>query len=185
MFFSMRWHYTTTFRCVAVIFGFFPKRIKPMISWQPLLLLLFSFFVFLFLIKIGRKIMMTMFWSGEKARKKSLFIILGYFIWGFRLSQATVLMKSKLMATSLTNSPAKFLRKKKMHEWRNDAIPAENKNLKSAKTTEKPIFTSNKNKKDNFLDPNQVQFILLRILLKRYEISEKKRRGHAVLSVNP
>ena len=186
MFFSMRWHYTTTFRCVAVIFGFFPKRIKPMISWQPLLLLFFLCFSFsLFLLKTGRKRMMTMFWSGEKARKKSLFIILGYFIWGFRLSQATVLMKSKLMATSLTNSPAKFLRKKKMHEWRNDAIPAENKNLKSAKTTEKPIFTSNKNKKDNFLDPNQVQFILLRILLKRYEISEKKRRGHAVLSVNP
>ena len=94
--------------------------------------------------------MMTMFWSGEKARKKSLFLILGYFIWGFRLSQATVLMKSKLMATSLTNSPAKFLRKKKMHEWRNDAIPAENKKLKSAKTTEKTIFTSNKNKKRQF-----------------------------------
>ena len=75
-----------------------------MVSSQPLLLLLFSFFVFLFLIKIGRKIMMTMFWSGEKARKKSLFIILGYFNQGFRLDQATVLMKSKVMATSLTNS---------------------------------------------------------------------------------
>ena len=47
--------------------------------------------------------MMTMFWSGEKARKKSLFIILGYFNQGFRLDQATVLMKSKVMATSLTN----------------------------------------------------------------------------------
>ena len=179
MFFSMRWHYTTTFPCVAVIF------VQRGLSLWFLDNLYFLFFVFLFLLKTGRKIKMTMFWSGEKARKKSLFIILGYFIWGFRLSQATVLMKSKLMATSLTNSPAKFLRKKKMHEWRNDAIPAENKNLKSAKTTEKPIFTSNKNKKDNFLDPNQVQFILLRILLKRYEISEKKRRGHAVLSVNP
>ena len=176
MFFSMRWHYTTTFPCVAVIF------VQRGLSLWFLDNLYFLFFVFLFLLKTGRKIKMTMFWSGEKARKKSLFIILGYFIWGFRLSQATVLMKSKLMAT---NSPAKFLRKKKMHEWRNDAIPAENKKLKSAKTTEKTIFTSNKNKKDNFLDPNLVQFILLRILLKRYEISEKKRRGHAVLSVNP
>ena len=46
MFFSMRWHYTTTFRCVAVIFGFFPKSIKPMISWQPLLLYFFRFLVF-------------------------------------------------------------------------------------------------------------------------------------------
>ena len=35
--------------------GFFPKRIKPIISWQPLLLLLFFIFVFLFLLKIGRK----------------------------------------------------------------------------------------------------------------------------------
>ena len=35
--------------------GFFPKRIKPMISWQPLLLLLYFIFVFLFLLKIGRK----------------------------------------------------------------------------------------------------------------------------------
>ena len=87
-----------------------------MVSSQPLLLLLFSFFVFLFLIKIGRKIMMTMFWSGEKARKKSLFIILGYFNQGFRLDQATVLMKSKVMATSLTNSPAKFLSKRKVNE---------------------------------------------------------------------
>ena len=70
MFFSMRWHYTTTFRCVAVIFGFFPKRIKPMISWQPLLFLFFLCFSFsLFLLKTGRKRMMTMFWSGEKARK--------------------------------------------------------------------------------------------------------------------
>ena len=63
----------------------------------------FFFFVFLFLLKTGRKIMMTMFWSGEKARKKSLFIILGYFVQEFRLSQATVLMKSTVMATSLTN----------------------------------------------------------------------------------
>ena len=70
-----------------------------------LYLFFFFFFVFLFLLKTGRKIMMTMFCSGEKARKKSLFIILGYFIQGFRLSQATVLMKSKVMATSLTNSP--------------------------------------------------------------------------------
>ena len=46
MFFSMRWHYTTTFRCVVVIFEFFPKRIKPMISWQPLLLYFFRFLVF-------------------------------------------------------------------------------------------------------------------------------------------
>ena len=29
-------------------------------------------FVFLFFLKTGRKRMMTMFWSGEKARKKSL-----------------------------------------------------------------------------------------------------------------
>ena len=36
------------------------------------------------------------------------------------------------------------------------------------------ILNSNKNKKDNFLDPNQVKFILVRILLKRYEISGKK-----------
>ena len=35
--------------------GFFPKRIKPIISWQPLLRLLFVIFVFLFLLKIGRK----------------------------------------------------------------------------------------------------------------------------------
>ena len=28
------------------------------------------FFVFLFFLKTGRKRMMTMFWSGEKARKK-------------------------------------------------------------------------------------------------------------------
>ena len=35
--------------------GFFPKRIKPIISWQPLLWLLFFIFVFLFLLKIGRK----------------------------------------------------------------------------------------------------------------------------------
>ena len=46
IFFSMRWQYTATFRCVAVIFGFFPKRIKPMISWQPLLLYFFRFLVF-------------------------------------------------------------------------------------------------------------------------------------------
>ena len=37
------------------------------------------------------------------------------------------------------------------------------------------ILNSNKNKEDNFLDPNQVKFILLRILLKRYEISGKKK----------
>ena len=128
MFFSMRWHYTTTFRCVAVIF------VQRGLSLWFLdnLYFLFSFSCF-----CSKQIKMTMFWSGEKARKKSLFIILGYFNQGFRLDQATVLMKSKVMATSLTNSPAKFLRKKKMHEWRNDAIPAENKKLKSAKLQNK------------------------------------------------
>ena len=153
MFFSMRWHYTTTFRCVAVIFGFFPKRIKPMISWQPLLLLLFSFFVFLFLIKIGRKIMMTMFWSGEKARKKSLFIILGYFNQGFRLGQATVLMKSKVMATSLTNSSMQSFwgRGRWMKEWCN---PSRKQKARNCQKYRKTILNSNKNKKDNFLDPN-------------------------------
>ena len=73
-----------------------------MISRQPL----FSFFYFRFLVFAQNRpqnIMMTMFWSGEKARKKSLFVILGYFNQGFRLDQATVLMKSKVMATSLTN----------------------------------------------------------------------------------
>ena len=50
-----------------------------MISRQPL----FSFFYFRFLVFAQNRpqnIMMTMFWSGEKARKKSLFIILGHFI---------------------------------------------------------------------------------------------------------
>ena len=102
MFFSMQRHYTTTFRYVAVILVFFQRGLS--IWFLDNLYLLFFIFVFLFLLKTGRKIMMTMFWSGEKARKKSLFIILGYFNQGFRLDQATVLMKSKVMATSLTNS---------------------------------------------------------------------------------
>ena len=88
MFFSMRRHYTTTFRCVAVILVFFQRGLS--LWFLDNLYFLFFIFVFLFLLKTGRKIMMTMFWSGEKARKKSLFIILGYFIWGLRLSQATV-----------------------------------------------------------------------------------------------
>ena len=68
MFFSMRWHYTTTFRCV-VIFGFFQRGLS---LWFLDNLYYYIFFVFLFFLKTGRKRMMTMFWSGEKARKKSL-----------------------------------------------------------------------------------------------------------------
>ena len=152
MFFSMRWHYTTTFRCVAVILHFFPKGIKPMISWQPLFPFFFIF-VFLFLLKTGRKIMMTMFWSGEKARKKSLFIILGYFNQGFRLGQATVLMKSKVMATSLTNSSMQSFwgRGRWMKEWCN---PSRKQKARNCQKYRKTILNSNKNKKDNFLDPN-------------------------------
>ena len=98
----------------------------------------FFFLVFLVLLKTGRKRMMTMFWSGEKARKKSLFIILGYFIQGFRLSQATVLMKSKVMATSFNKFVCKVSEEEE-GEWSNDAIPAGNKKLKSAKNTEWPF----------------------------------------------
>ena len=77
-----------------------------------------------------------MFWSGEKARKKSLFIILGYFNQGFRLDQATVLMKSKVMATSLTNLSMQKSSEQEEGEWSYDAIPSGNKKLKIAKNTE-------------------------------------------------
>ena len=68
--------------------------------------------------------MMTMFWSGEKARKKSLFLILGYFVWGFRLSQATVLMKSN---GNFFNKfvYSKFLRKKKVNELMMQSLPSQ------------------------------------------------------------
>ena len=59
--------------------GFFPKRIKHMISWQPL----FSYFYFRFLVFAQNRPQNNdddVLEPGEKARKKSLFIILGYFI---------------------------------------------------------------------------------------------------------
>ena len=98
-FFSIRWHYTTTFRCVAVILVFFQRGLS--LWFLDNLYFNFRFLVFAQNRPQNNDDDVLEWWKGQK---KSLFIILGYFIQGFRLSQATVSMKSKVMATSLTNS---------------------------------------------------------------------------------
>ena len=112
MFFSVRRHYTTTFRYVAVILVFFQRGLT--IWFLDNLYFLFFIFVFLFLLKTGRKIMMTMFWSGEKARKKITVYDLGTFylrVW----AEPSHRFDEKQSNGNFFNKfvHAKFLRKKK------------------------------------------------------------------------
>ena len=61
--------------------------------------------------------MMTMFWSGEKARKKSLFIILGYFIQGFRAEPSHRFDEKQSNGNFFDKFVyAKFLSKRKVNE---------------------------------------------------------------------
>ena len=71
--FSMRWHYTTTFRCVAVILDFSQRAL----SLWFLDNLYFYFYFFRFLVFAQNRPQNNdddwMFWSGEKARKITVY----------------------------------------------------------------------------------------------------------------
>ena len=87
---------------------------------------LFFIFVFLFLLKTGRKIMMTMFWSGEKARKKITVYNLGTFylrVW----AEPSHRFDEKQSNGNFFNKfvHAKFLRKKKVNEVMMQSLPSQ------------------------------------------------------------